>query len=137
MEYLVICNNTNNHINMLLLLQMLKLSLWWQQYNDNANGWYLLTKLLPSSYISTFLLHCQSICSQLKKMPLFWVTIYLLCIGHYDHNPHPQDHICGLSCSTLKNFTRHCMEAKWSSSLGATSNEKIPKISTSGQNFLD
>ena len=22
-------------------------------YNDDANGWYVLTKLLPSSYIST------------------------------------------------------------------------------------
>ena len=25
-----------------------------QKYNDDANGWYQLTKLLPSSYISTF-----------------------------------------------------------------------------------
>ena len=41
------------------------------KYNDNANGWYLLTKLLPSSYISTF---CVVIVW--SQTLLVWLTIW-------------------------------------------------------------
>ena len=69
---------TTNLMIMLLLLLMLKLSLWWQQYNDNANGWYLLTKLLPSSYISTFCVVIVCFTDMISKYTLFQAFYSLL-----------------------------------------------------------
>ena len=47
-------------------------------YNDDANGWYLLTKLLPSSYISTFCVIIVCFTDMISKYTLFQAFYSLL-----------------------------------------------------------
>ena len=45
------------------------------KYNDDANGWYLLSKFLPSSYISTFCVVIVSLDSENKFLNHIWMWV--------------------------------------------------------------
>ena len=55
------------------------------KYNDDANGWYLLPKLLPSSYISTFCVVIVYFTDMISKYTLFQAFYSLLIFFACDY----------------------------------------------------
>ena len=73
-----VSHNSVSELQQRSLKVLEKRSLMRLLYNDDANGWYLLTKLLPSSYISTFCVVIVCFTDMISKYTLFQAFYSLL-----------------------------------------------------------